>query len=72
MGRAQEGLSLAALARVGRLILHVHHIGPNDPPEGWRRFLPALPSKAALLKLLAPREGAEGGDHRGSSDPLPL
>lgn len=60
MGRAQEALSLAALARDGRLILHVRHIDPKDPP--------VLPSKAALLKLLA----REGGDHRGASDPLPL
>lgn len=62
MGRAQEALSLATLTRDGRL--HVRHIDPKDPP--------VLPSKAALLKLLAPREGAEGGDHRGASDPLPL
>lgn len=64
MGRAQEALSLAALARDGRLVLHVRHIDPKDSP--------LLPSKAALLKLLAPREGAEGGDRRGASDPLPL
>lgn len=55
MGQAQEGLSLASLARDGKLILHVHHIGPKDSPEGWGDSFPVLPSKAALPKLLAPR-----------------
>lgn len=77
MGRAQEGLSLASLARDGRLILHVHHIGPKDPPEGWRGFLScsskqSSSAEASGLSVCVEGEWAGGWDHKGASDPLLL
>lgn len=57
MGRAQEGLSLATLARGGRLILRLHHTGPKDPPEGWRGFLSCSSKQSSSAEASGPLEG---------------